>query len=539
MKIKTKLLGINLAIVFFAVLLAITGSRLVQHAIGHYRTVIASSLPIVEALDEMKYAAIRVVASTSEYGFIMAEKKALLAGIGKKAGRNMNANSENEEEVELIEQGEKALAKALVQYQQHLIARGDPGDSYEQAQVVAKQLQDASQHILALKKAGESGEEVLEAKERFEDAEKKYLDLIERLLAAERINLNAEQDYAAKQLDQLYGATIIASIFIAGLSMALSLYLSRIITTPLRKLETGVSEFARDGTARTIAMSTSNDEIAELTRVFNQMMLDNESATKQLLVAKNAAESANKAKSEFLANISHELRTPMHGILSFAKFGLSKSNATPEKIHEYFTHINQSAERLLKLLNDLLDLSKLEAGKMDLQIAQHDMAQIVSSIIDQLDALARQKDLRLQLIVDSAETSIEMDADRISQIIQNLLGNALRFGTAGTEVTISIADAELPAGHRRAHNQRLPALAVTVTDRGPGIPEDELGAIFEKFIQSSKTKTGAGGTGLGLAICREIATLHMGDIIARNRADGGAEFIVLLPRQQPAIVRTP
>jgi signal transduction histidine kinase len=537
MKIKTKLLGINLAIVFFAVLLAITGSRLVQHAIGHYRTVIASSLPIVEALDEMKYAAIRVVASTSEYGFIMAEKKALLAGIGKKAGRNMNANSENEEEVELIEQGEKALAKALVQYQQHLIARGDPGDSYEQAQVVAKQLQDASQHILALKKAGESGEEVLEAKERFEDAEKKYLDLIERLLAAERINLNAEQDYAAKQLDQLYGATIIASIFIAGLSMALSLYLSRIITTPLRKLETGVSEFARDGTARTIAMSTSNDEIAELTRVFNQMMLDNESATKQLLVAKNAAESANTAKSEFLANISHELRTPMHGILSFAKFGLSKSNATPEKIHEYFTHINQSAERLLKLLNDLLDLSKLEAGKMDLQIAQHDMAQIVSSIIDQLDALARQKDLRLQLIVDSAETSIEMDADRISQIIQNLLGNALRFGTAGTEVTISIADAELPAGHRRAHNQRLPALAVTVTDRGPGIPEDELGAIFDKFIQSSKTKTGAGGT--GLAICREITTLHMGDIIARNRADGGAEFIVLLPRQQPAIVRTP
>jgi signal transduction histidine kinase len=130
-----------------------------------------------------------------------------------------------------------------------------------------------------------------------------------------------------------------------------------------------------------------------------------------------------------------------------------------------------------------------------------------------------------------------MDADRISQIIQNLLGNALRFGTAGTEVTISIADAELPAGHRRADNQRLPALAVTVTDRGPGIPEDELGAIFDKFIQSSKTKTGAGGT--GLAICREITTLHMGDIIARNRADGGAEFIVLLPRQQPAIVRTP
>jgi signal transduction histidine kinase len=172
-------------------------------------------------------------------------------------------------------------------------------------------------------------------------------------------------------------------------------------------------------------------------------------------------------------------------------------------------------------------------------IAAHDMAQVVGTIFGQLDGLATQKDLRLQLVVDAAETHIEMDANRITLVIQNLLGNALRFGTAGTEITLRIADAELTTGHHRADSQCLPALAVTVADRGLGIPEAELETIFEKFVQSSTTRTGAGGTGLGLTICREIVTLHGGNIRARNRTDGGAEFTFLLPRQQPLPGRIP
>ena len=266
-------------------------------------------------------------------------------------------------------------------------------------------------------------------------------------------------------------------------------------------------------------------------RVSNRDITQRKHADEVLRQARDQADAANHAKSTFLANMSHELRTPMHGILSFAKFGLTKTNATPEKIRDYFNQINQSADRLLGLLNDVLDLSKLEAGKVDLQIAAHDMVQIASTVIGQLDGLATQKDLSLKLVVETAAIRVEMDANRISQVIQNLLGNALRFGTPGTEITIRIADAELTAGRHRADSQRLPALALTVADRGPGIPEEELETIFEKFIQSSKTRTGAGGTGLGLAICREIATLHRGEISARNRAGGGAEFTFLLPRQ--------
>jgi signal transduction histidine kinase len=119
--------------------------------------------------------------------------------------------------------------------------------------------------------------------------------------------------------------------------------------------------------------------------------------------------------------------------------------------------------------------------------------------------------------------------------VQNLVGNAIRFSPKGSAVTISLTEADLAAGRRRGDKARVPGLALMVADNGPGIPESELETIFEKFVQSSKTKTGAGGTGLGLAIAREIVYLHQGDISARNRAEGGAEFTFLLPRQQPKL----
>ena len=259
-----------------------------------------------------------------------------------------------------------------------------------------------------------------------------------------------------------------------------------------------------------------------------QGMVDEQLA--EIVKAKQLAESANQAKSEFLANISHELRTPMHGILSFAKFGLTKTQASPDKLREYFGHINLSGERLLGLLNDLLDLSKLEAGKMALQLGEHDIVPLARDLIGQMDGMAKQNRLGITLTVDASNTRLHMDGQRITQLLQNLLGNALHFAAADTEISLHIADAELAIAPLHNDQQRVPAVAVTIADRGPGIPDDELDAIFEKFIQSSKTKSGAGGTGLGLAICREIVHLHRGRIEARNRDGGGAEFTFVLPR---------
>jgi PAS domain S-box-containing protein len=251
--------------------------------------------------------------------------------------------------------------------------------------------------------------------------------------------------------------------------------------------------------------------------------------TAGLLRAKIEAEQANHAKSEFVANISHELRTPMHAILSYAHLGRDKIGRLPEeKLGDYFDRIQDSGGRLLRLIDDLLDLSKLEAGKMLLDRRLSDPAELCRRVIADLEPLltARRLDARLEASGEIA--GINADAERIGQVLRNLLANAIRFSPEGGEIVLTLSPGALP-GRRAADLGTIPALRMVIADRGIGIPEDELEAIFAKFVQSSKTRTGAGGTGLGLAICQEIVLAHHGQIRAHNRLGGGAEFEILLP----------
>lgn len=252
--------------------------------------------------------------------------------------------------------------------------------------------------------------------------------------------------------------------------------------------------------------------------------------TIDLIRTTNDLRAALQSKSEFLANMSHELRTPMHAILSFARLGLERADkVAPERIKEYCDRIVKSGERLLLLINDLLDLSKLEAGKMQLNVVRTDVRDIVVEVSRELAPLLSEKKLEVVLPDDEANFLAEVDRDRVHQVVTNLLSNAIRFSPASGCIRIDLNHVELPAGRRATDAGAQPALCMTVADEGMGIPEGELEQIFDKFVQSSKTRTGAGGTGLGLSICREIVNSHKGRIVARNRPEGGACFEVLLP----------
>jgi PAS domain S-box-containing protein len=281
------------------------------------------------------------------------------------------------------------------------------------------------------------------------------------------------------------------------------------------------------------ALAKAHDElehkVVERTKELQQEINERKQIEIYLHEAKKEAETANQFKSDFLSNMSHEIRTPMHQILSYSTFGVDKiDKVKKEKLLHYFSKIGTIGKNLLSLLNDLLDLSKLESGKMDYDMKMTHPQSIISNIIGEFHSLISEKGIILEKNIASSISSIRCDEIKIGQVVRNLISNAVKFTPKDKKIIISIEQSDL----QQADRIEIPALLVNVSDQGVGIPDDELKSVFDKFVQSSKTKTGSGGTGLGLAICKEIIEAHNGKIWAENITEGGSTFSFMLPYEQ-------
>jgi signal transduction histidine kinase len=226
---------------------------------------------------------------------------------------------------------------------------------------------------------------------------------------------------------------------------------------------------------------------------------------------------ASKHKSQFLANMSHELRTPLNAILGYTELiGDGIYGEVPNKINEVLDRLQKSGQHLLGLINDVLDLSKIEAGQLTLGLSDYSFHDVVQAVVSSVGSLAAEK--RLQLTVDvAADLPVgQGDERRITQVLLNLVGNAIKFTDAGeVAIRVSVADGQFQA---------------SVSDTGPGIPEDQREKIFEEFQQVEGAVAKAkGGTGLGLAIAKRIVELHGGRIWVESVLGKGSTFFVSLP----------
>jgi two-component system, NtrC family, sensor kinase len=311
-----------------------------------------------------------------------------------------------------------------------------------------------------------------------------------------------------------------------ALSVLASLILAAKIVQPIRALQTGAARIGGGALDQRIEVRTG-DELETLADQFNQMAAQLRESyaglERKVEERTHQLEEANKHKSQFLANMSHELRTPMNAIIGFSEVLLDPTlQVTDTERTQFLEDILASGRHLLGLINEVLDLSKIEAGRMELRVEPALLGEVLDAIQSTMHPLAAKKNIRLESACAESLGPIPMDTARIKQTLLNLVGNAVKFTPDGGCVWV------------RAHAEDG-SVRVAVEDTGPGIPAEERERIFQEFQQAhiSQDAGRPEGTGLGLALARRFVEMHGGRIWVESEVGKGSTFIFTLPLDRP------
>ncbi len=286
------------------------------------------------------------------------------------------------------------------------------------------------------------------------------------------------------------------------LSILLALLISRSVTAPLHRVA-GAAESIAQGETGTRAPVDGPTEVQALARSFNTMA--------------DQVEATHRSQRDFVANVSHELKTPLTSIQGFSQALLDGTASTPEISGRAARVIHQEAERMRRMVDELLTLARFDAGQIEMAHQPVELGSLLRGCVEKLTPLAQAADVTLALDAPSSLVTVG-DGDRLAQVVSNLLDNGIAHTSAGGQVIVA------------ARSREDGELEITVTDDGEGIPPGELNRIFERFYQVDKSRQRSRGAGLGLAITKEIVEAHGGSITAESLVGLGTRFTVRLRR---------
>jgi len=312
-----------------------------------------------------------------------------------------------------------------------------------------------------------------------------------------------------ERIDALQQITLYAGLMGIALATMLSLLLSRTLSRPLLKMRQSAQAMARGDYSCRVDVK-SQDEMGSLATSLNTLATE-------LQEKITALEQLDKTRREFVANVSHELRTPLAIIQGYNEALMDGLDSTEAERQKYLADSHEEILRLRRLVTEILDLRKIEAGGVELKKVDFSLAQLAGQVLQQFQALAADKRISATLEADPGAYTINADPDRIKQVLINLVDNAVRATPVGGLIKVSLVGTE-------------DTVQVSVTDTGPGIPVEEQALIWERFykVDKSRTRTG-GGTGLGLAITKQIIAAHGGSIGVSNQLGQGSTFYFFLP----------
>ena len=363
-----------------------------------------------------------------------------------------------------------------------------------------------------------------------------YLFLVNVVMAAESYEVlyqaNLISDASQEILEKIdidfnhQIATSIKTLSLTGiislvLMVSIAMIIARSVIRPISLLTESFNELSKGNADATVPVYDVNDEIGALTKSassfrdknkeINNLLEHSKELSESLTEAKREAESANHAKSSFLASMSHEIRTPLNAIIGF--INLLRKNETDLQKLEYITTVQNSSSSLLGVINDILDISKIEDGKLDIEAIDFDVYQQINELIKFYESTVQSRDIELNLNIDkSVPKYLTSDPLRLKQVMSNLISNAIKFSPDESTVSIEL---------RYKDSQ----LFVSVRDEGIGISEEAKKRIFNAFEQAeSSTTRSFGGTGLGLSISKKLVELLGGEISVEGELDKGSVF---------------